>query len=51
MLLNITNDHLDWHGSKQKYLQSKLKIFQLQKKNDFAFLDKDLKHIFIKKNI
>ena len=49
ILLNVTNDHLDWHGSKQKYLQSKLKIFQLQKKNDFAFLDKDLKHIFIKK--
>ena len=49
VLLNITNDHLDWHGSMQKYLQSKMKIFHLQKKNDFAFLNKDLKHIFIKK--
>ena len=32
ILLNITNDHLDWHGSFKDYLESKLKIFLNQKK-------------------
>ena len=31
-LLNITNDHLDWHGSMKNYINSKFKIFNLQKK-------------------
>ena len=30
--LNVTNDHLDWHGNMNNYLNSKLKIFQLQSK-------------------
>ena len=30
--LNFSNDHLDWHGSKTAYLESKLKIFYLKKK-------------------
>ena len=33
LFLNLTNDHLDWHGSMANYLNSKLKIFKLQKKN------------------
>ena len=32
LLLNITNDHLDWHGNMKNYINSKLKIFKLQKK-------------------
>jgi len=32
LLLNITNDHLDWHGNMMKYRNSKLKIFMSQKK-------------------
>ena len=32
LLLNITNDHLDWHGNMQNYISSKLRIFSLQKK-------------------
>ena len=32
LFLNFSNDHLGWHGSKNKYLNSKLKIFYLQKK-------------------
>ena len=32
LFLNFSNDHLDWHGNKNKYLNSKLKIFHLQKK-------------------
>ena len=27
LFLNFSNDHLDWHGSKNNYLNSKLKIF------------------------
>ena len=39
VILNITKDHLDWHGSMNNYIQSKLKIFSLQKKNNFAFIN------------
>tara|TARA_E500000178_G_scaffold323543_1_gene349227 strand:+ start:381 stop:1352 length:972 start_codon:yes stop_codon:yes gene_type:complete len=47
--LNLTNDHLDWHGSKKNYLNSKLKIFLLQNKHHYAFLNKKLKKVFFKK--
>ena len=47
-LLNITNDHLDWHGNWQNYLKSKFKIFNLQKKDQFAIVNKDLEKIFKK---
>ena len=50
LILNITNDHLDWHGSMNNYIKSKLKIFLLQKKNNFAFINnKNLLKIFKKK--
>ena len=39
LLLNITNDHLDWHGTMNNYIKSKLKIFSLQDNNDFAFIE------------
>ena len=32
ILLNISNDHVDWHGSMQAYINSKFKLFKLQKK-------------------
>ena len=49
-ILNISPDHLDWHGSKNKYIESKFKIFENQTKNDFAFLsDLKLKKIYKKK--
>ena len=32
LFLNITNDHLDWHGNRNNYLNAKLKIFKHQKK-------------------
>ena len=47
--LNLTNDHLDWHGNKKNYLNSKLKIFQYQNKNNFAIVNKNLKKHFYKK--
>jgi UDP-N-acetylmuramoylalanine--D-glutamate ligase len=49
ILLNITNDHLDWHGSMLKYTNSKLKIFESQKKNQFALINTRFKKIFKKK--
>ena len=49
ILLNITNDHLDWHGSKKAYIQSKLKIFNLQRKNNFALVNDYYKRIYKKK--
>ena len=49
-LLNITNDHLDWHGNMQNYIKSKFKIFKYQKKNQFAFINEKLKNIFKKRN-
>ncbi len=49
ILTNISNDHLDWHGSKRLYIQSKLKIFKLQTKKDFALMNEQFKKIFKKK--
>ena len=48
LFLNFSNDHLDWHGSKNNYLNSKLKIFNLQKAKNFAIINKNLKKKFIK---
>ena len=51
MILNISNDHIDWHGSMKNYINSKLKIFSLQDKNNFAFIDnKSLLKKYKKKN-
>ncbi len=49
ILLNITNDHLDWHGSFQDYIKSKFKIFHLQEQNNFALINNKFKSTFIKK--
>jgi len=49
ILLNITNDHLDWHGSMQAYINSKLKIFDLQERNNFALVNDEFKDIFRRK--
>ena len=48
-LLNITNDHLDWHGNMKNYINAKFKIFSLQKNNQFAIIDNRFKEIFKKK--
>ena len=39
MILNIANDHLDWHGTFRDYINSKFKIFSNQKQNNFAFIN------------
>ena len=40
---------MDWHGTRQEYIKSKLKVFNLQSKKDSALIDIKLKPIF-KKN-
>ena len=52
LFLNLTKDHLDWHKNMKKYLSAKLKIFSLQNKNDYAFIqDKNIIKKFKKKYI
>ncbi len=37
-LLNISRDHIEWHGTFRKYINSKLNIFKNQTKNSFAVI-------------
>ena len=51
ILINITKDHLDWHGNMQNYVKAKLKVFSLQNKNKYAYLPNNKKIIKVfKKN-
>ena len=38
VILNISMDHLEWHGTMKNYVDSKFKIFSNQDKNNYAFL-------------
>ena len=49
-ILNITKDHLDWHGSMKNYVDSKFKIFSNQNNNDFAYLNNKVLIKKFKKN-
>ena len=49
LLLNITNDHLDWHGNMKNYINSKFKIFENQEKNQYSIINKKFKKLFKKK--
>ncbi len=51
ILLNITNDHLDWHGTMKNYIDSKFKIFQKQKKDQYSFVNNKLKSQFKKRKM
>ena len=51
ILLNITNDHLDWHVNMKDYINSKFKIFENQNKRQFALVNKNFKDLFKKKKI
>ncbi len=51
ILLNITNDHLDWHGSMQNYINSKFKIFESQKSHQYSIVNHDLKSQFKKRKL
>ena len=51
LLLNISNDHLDWHGSLRDYIKSKFNLFKLQKKIITHWLTMLLKKILEKKSL
>ena len=51
LLLNITNDHLDWHGNMKNYIDSKFKIFEQQKKNQFSILNGKFSKFYRKKKL
>ena len=42
MILNISRDHIEWHGNIKNYSDSKFKIFKFQNKKDYALLEKNL---------
>lgn len=41
LLLNVSETHLDYHGSMEDYVESKLKLFANQQENDWAVLNMD----------
>ena len=51
LLLNITNDHLDWHGNMKNYVNSKFKIFRIQNKNQYSIINNNLKKAFRKRKL
>ena len=40
-ILNITKDHLDWHGTVKNYQDSKFNIFSKQDQQDYSLLGKE----------
>tara|TARA_Y100000590_G_scaffold453123_1_gene597568 strand:+ start:362 stop:1687 length:1326 start_codon:yes stop_codon:yes gene_type:complete len=49
LILNISPDHLERHGSMNNYVNAKFKLFKNQTKNDFAFIN--LRDNFLKNKI
>ena len=43
VVLNITEDHMDWHKNREGYVEAKTRIVLHQKPNDFAVLAYDYK--------
>ena len=41
VVLNITQDHLDWHKSVNEYVEAKKNIVKFQKEGDFAVINED----------
>lgn len=47
--LNLTPDHLDWHGSLDEYIKAKTKLFARQNEKQFAILNIDDKIVAVTK--
>lgn len=41
LILNITPDHIDWHGSEENYIMDKLKLAINQDEKDFLIINHD----------
>jgi UDP-N-acetylmuramoylalanine--D-glutamate ligase len=46
VLLNVDQDHLDWHGSVADYVAAKLRLFQHQRPDDWAVVNGDERHLW-----
>ncbi len=42
IILNIDNDHMDWHTSLEDYINSKFNIIKNQKEDDFLIIDEEI---------
>lgn len=51
VLTYVTSDHLDWHKTRQNYVNAKFKIFKNQDENDFAILNYEDKELADKYNL
>ena len=51
ILLNITNDHLDWHGNMKNYKNSKFKIFKNQRPNQYSIMNENFKSDYKKRGL
>ncbi len=41
VVLNITEDHMDWHKGREEYIEAKKNIVKFQKKSDYSVLNDD----------
>lgn len=41
LITNISEDHIDWHGSYENYIESKFKVFSNQRSEDYVILNYD----------
>ncbi|KPK33021.1 MAG: hypothetical protein AMS24_02430 [Chlamydiae bacterium SM23_39] len=48
VILNISEDHIDWHGSLKEYVESKFNIQNCLKKNKKLFISHDIKKRYFK---
>lgn len=48
-IINVGSDHLKWHGSKEEYMQSKLKIFKNQTKGDYFIKNSKDSYVYDRK--
>ncbi len=44
VFMNLSRDHLDYHGSMENYLNAKLKLFKMLSENSFAIVNSDDKY-------